>query len=83
MACSDCTEQSQTGSILQSPLDRPKTPKDVTTANDGEANGEEKDVSEASTLVRSNSYVKTSIERPTTAKPQEVTNGTDGDEKDF
>ena len=83
VACSDCTEQSQTGSILQSPLDRPKTPKDVIEAKEVEANGAEKDASEASTLVRSNSYIKNSVERPTTAKPQEVTNGTNGDEKEF
>ena len=86
VACSEITEQSQTGSVLQSPLDRPKTPKDA--ANEEEdANGEEKEVSEASTLVRSNSYVKTSSDRPTTCKevrkPQEVSNGTEEEAKEF
>ena len=85
VACSEITEQSQTGSVLQSPLDRPKTPKD--SANEEDANGEEKEISEASTLVRSNSFVKTSSDRPTTCKevrkPQEVTNGTEEEAKEF
>jgi len=85
VACSEITEQSQTGSVLQSPLDRPKTPKDA--ANEEDANGEEKEISEASTLVRSNSFVKTSSDRPTTCKEvrkhQEVTNGTEEEAKEF
>ena len=86
VACSEITEQSQTGSILQSPLDRPKTPKDAA-VKDEEANGDDKEVSEASTLIRSNSYIKNSVERPTTSKecrkPQEATNGTEENGKDF
>ena len=71
---------------MQSPLDRPKTPKDAA-VKDEEANGDDKEVSEASTLIRSNSYIKNSVERPTTSKecrkPQESTNGTEENGKDF
>ena len=84
VACSSCTEQSQTGSILQSPLDRPKTPNKASTPKPTEEQTETKETQETIQLARSNSYIK---ERPTTAKevhkPQEVTNGTAEDEKEL
>jgi len=79
VACSSCTEQSQTGSILQSPLDRPKTPNKTSPTKDGEEQPVEPEVSESSKLVRSNSYIKSSAERPTTSKETrktpEISNG--------
>ena len=87
VACSSCTEQSQTGSILQSPLDRPKTPNKVVPTKDVEEKPTETEASDASKLARSNSYVKSSTERPTTSKESrtapEATNGNEEPEKEF
>ena len=89
VACSSCTEQSQTGSILQSPLDRPKTPnrKDSKESKDIEEKNGVKETTENSKLVRSNSYIKASTERPTTSKDsrkqQEVSNENNEAEKEF
>lgn len=84
-ACSSCTEQSQIGSILQSPIDRPKTPNKASKEN-GDSKAEKEPI-ETLQLVRSNSYIKASAERPTTSKesrkPQEISNGNEDADKEF
>ena len=82
VACSSCTEQTgdDNGSILQSPFDqRPKTPNKTLETKEAESNGTKqerkesresarKESRESTKLIRSDSYIKSKHERPTTAK---------------
>ena len=87
VACSSCTEQSQVGSILQSPFDLPKTPNKTTPTKDEEERNDVNEETESSKLIRSNSYIKSSLKRPTTAKEvhksEDISNGTKEAEKEL
>ena len=84
VACSECTERSESNSILQSPLDRTKTPVKDAPNKDVEEKNDAKEEKESSKLIRSNSYVKSTSERPTTARTlQDVSNGSQENEDEF